>query len=196
MTIENKSPQFDDVSPFKKKWWFSSLVILVYRLNMWPHVSVSRPGSMWSPQSKRAAANTPQAPAAPCTAKASMGSSTWKRRKPLPGATQNQAELTRRNGRGGGFYKWKGSGTWTTLFVWHWNEIFVRCFFVQKTSHQYKGKENILNTRLIHQSEILQKNSHGVGIPSSKKKPVIRFFKTTRLRNMGARIKLGYETHQ
>lgn len=94
---------------------------------------------------------------------------------------QHQAQLTRRNGRGDGFYKfykWKGGGgTFHTDFLFGTEKIFcefvVRCFFCSKNIASVQGKENILNTRLIHQSEILQNTSHCVGIPSSTKNLVL-----------------------
>lgn len=69
------------------------------------------------------------------------------------------------NGRGGG---------WNIphVFVWHWKDfwwIFCAMFFVRKISHQYKVRKTYLILDWFHQSEILQKTSHCVGIPSSKK---------------------------
>ena len=124
---------------------------------------------------------------------------------------QHQAQLIRRNGRGGGFYKfykWKGGGgKLFHTFLFGTEKIFcefvVRCFLRK----QYKVKK----TYLILDSPIWNsaKNQPLCRDSLMKKKPgpyrmvvaclgdaMIRFFKTTRLRDMGARIKLEYETHQ
>ena len=66
---------------------------------------------------------------------------------------QHQAQLIRRNGRGGGFYKfykWKGGGEIIPhFFVWHWKDFLWICcaMFFDET---VQGKENILNTRFTN----------------------------------------------
>ena len=85
--------------------------------------------------------------------------------------------LTRRNGRGWVLQMEGGVGELFHTFLFGAEkivcEVFVRCFFCSKNISTVEGKENILNTRLIHQSEILQNTSHCVGIPSSTKSLVL-----------------------